>query len=189
MTQHCNCICMMHLYVLSCCMVLRHGDRGRCAGAVWNHVSWSSGSFFGLSLVCVQALPTRRCWASLGGSLWRTPQHWPSVGSGTGWSRCRTPASPSRLSWRTVPWPPDQRAPHAAQHAGLPRCVRSCTSCHPSLTASRSALTHLLSVHTCNAACTMTFDIDYILVVGQFGLATGSGGITQSNVHNELCPK
>src|SRR6476469_9680799 len=121
--------------------------------------------------------------------MWRTPQRWPSVGSGTGWSRCRTPASPSRLSWRTVPWPPDQRAPHAAQHAGLPRCVRSCTSCHPSLTASRSALTHLLSVHTCNAACTMTFDIDYILVVGQFGLATGSGGITQSNVHNELCPK
>ena len=26
-------------------------------------------------------------------------------------------------------------------------------------------------------------DIDYILVVGHFGLATGSGGITQSNVH------
>src|SRR6476469_8485328 len=93
MTQHCNCICLMHLYVLSCCMVLRHGDRGRCAGAVWNHVSLSSGSFFGLSLVCVQALPTRRCWASWGGSLWRTPQRWPSVGSGTGWSRCRTPAS------------------------------------------------------------------------------------------------
>ncbi len=32
-------------------------------------------------------------------------------------------------------------------------------------------------------------DIDYILVVGHFGLATGSGGITQSNMHNESCPK
>ena len=31
--------------------------------------------------------------------------------------------------------------------------------------------------------------IDYILVVGHFGLATGSGGITQSNMHNESCPK
>jgi hypothetical protein len=35
----------------------------------------------------------------------------------------------------------------------------------------------------------MTFDIDYILVVGHFGLATGSGGKTQSNMHNESCPK
>ena len=32
-------------------------------------------------------------------------------------------------------------------------------------------------------------DIDYILVVGHFGLATGSGGISQSNMHNESCPK
>ena len=32
-------------------------------------------------------------------------------------------------------------------------------------------------------------DIDYILVVGHFGLATGSGGKTQSNMHNESCPK
>jgi hypothetical protein len=31
-------------------------------------------------------------------------------------------------------------------------------------------------------------DIDYILVVGHFGLATGSGGKTQSNMHNESCP-
>ena len=28
-----------------------------------------------------------------------------------------------------------------------------------------------------------TLTLIYILVVGQFGLATGSGGITQSNVH------
>ena len=32
-------------------------------------------------------------------------------------------------------------------------------------------------------------DIDYILVVGHFGLATGSGGKSQSNMHNESCPK
>ena len=32
-------------------------------------------------------------------------------------------------------------------------------------------------------------DIDYILVVGHFGLATGSGGKTKSNMHNESCPK
>jgi hypothetical protein len=36
---------------------------------------------------------------------------------------------------------------------------------------------------------TLTFDIDYILVVGHFGLATGSGGKTQSNMHNKSCPK
>jgi hypothetical protein len=59
---------------------------------------------FGLSLVCAQALPTWRCWASLGGSRWRTLQRWPSVGSGIGWSRCRTRAPPYRHSWRTVPW-------------------------------------------------------------------------------------
>ena len=35
----------------------------------------------------------------------------------------------------------------------------------------------------------MGIDIDYILVVGHFGLATGSGGISQSNMHNESCPK
>jgi hypothetical protein len=29
----------------------------------------------------------------------------------------------------------------------------------------------------------LTLTLIYILVVGQFGLATGSGGITQSNVH------
>ena len=32
-------------------------------------------------------------------------------------------------------------------------------------------------------------DIDYILVVGHFGLATGSGGKSQSNIQNESCPK
>ena len=37
--------------------------------------------------------------------------------------------------------------------------------------------------------CAMTFDIDNILVVGHFGLATGSGGKSQSNMHNESCPK
>ena len=45
-----------------------------------------------------------------------------------------------------------------------------------------------LSGHTCNLPSfaphwTLTLTLIYILVVGQFGLATGSGGITQSNVH------
>jgi Endonuclease/Exonuclease/phosphatase family len=37
--------------------------------------------------------------------------------------------------------------------------------------------------------CYIDIDIDYILVVGHFGLATGSGGKTQSNMHNKSCPK
>jgi hypothetical protein len=32
-------------------------------------------------------------------------------------------------------------------------------------------------------------DIVYMLAVGHFGLATGSGGKTQSNMHNESCTK
>jgi hypothetical protein len=38
-------------------------------------------------------------------------------------------------------------------------------------------------------AAFLPFYIDYILVVGHFGLATGSGGKSQSNMHNESCPK
>jgi hypothetical protein len=34
----------------------------------------------------------------------------------------------------------------------------------------------------------VVIDIDYILLVGHFGPATGSGGKTQSNMHNESCP-
>ena len=41
----------------------------------------------------------------------------------------------------------------------------------------------------CCGTCTLLRVIDYILVVGHFGLATGSGGKTQSNMHNESCPK
>jgi preprotein translocase subunit SecA len=34
----------------------------------------------------------------------------------------------------------------------------------------------------------LTLTLIYTLVVGQSGLATGSGGRTQSNMHNESCP-
>ncbi len=54
------------------------------------------------------------------------------------------------------------------------QCQCTC-QCHSSSTAAKPA--------------DIDIDTDYILVVGHFGLATGSGGNTQSNMHNESCPK
>ena len=68
-----------------------------------------------------------------------------------------------------------------------------CDQCHQC-----STILHLyllqrrfVSAFVCSCVHQHAFDIDidYILVVGHFGLATGSGGITQSNMHNESCPK
>ena len=56
----------------------------------------------------------------------------------------------------------------------------------PAISLHSSRFSRLRRMRDCAA---IDIDIDYILVVGHFGLATGSGGITRSNVHNESCPK
>ena len=61
-----------------------------------------------------------------------------------------------------------------SKHGGRGRCV---------------AVAWMLVSLSIGSSFGLFFDIDYILVVGHFGLATGSGGKTQSNMHNESCPK
>ena len=74
--------------------------------------------------------------------------------------------------------PPSCRALHSVSGPSLapPRAAGPYMIARGFLGLPAGAVAHAFTRH-------LTLTLIYILVVGQFGLATGSGGITQSNVH------
>ena len=129
-----------------------------------------------------------------------TPTAWSVASHGEPVEPAPPPSSCSPQHW--------QRSGHSASSNRHPRCGSPSTAsnsaghlCHPTPTTalrprrstagawdqpSSPPLSTSPPCRRCrrdSVTASLTLTLIYILVVGQFGLATGSGGITQSNVH------